>query len=81
MLLTSSWLAVGVAVQVWVSVVTAVVLYYRTLPLAGLVLLPSAVWITAATALVTSIWSLNGREPLYPFKKTAGSGQDDAEQL
>jgi tryptophan-rich sensory protein len=51
------------------SVCATVAIYYRTLPLAGYILLPSAVWITAATALVTHIWYLNGKEPLYPFKR------------
>jgi tryptophan-rich sensory protein len=54
---------------VWLSVVNAVRMYAQTLPLAGKVLAPSAVWITIANVLVISIWRLNGAEPLYPFKK------------
>lgn len=54
---------------VWLSVVNAVRMYYITLPLAGKVLAPSAVWITVANVLVYSIWRLNGSEPLYPFRK------------
>ncbi|GAB5036451.1 and mbr-like protein [Nannochloropsis oceanica] len=54
---------------VWLSVVNAVVQFYNTLPLAGKVLAPSAVWITVANVLVFSIWRLNGSEPMYPFRK------------
>lgn len=35
----------------------------------GLVLAPSAVWIGVASALIISIWQLNGKEPLYPVKQ------------
>lgn len=54
---------------VWLSVVAAVRAYYKFVPLAGLVLLPSAVWISIANVLVCSIWALNGKEPLYPTKR------------
>jgi len=53
---------------VWMSVVSAVYLYWTTSPLAGLVLAPSAVWLTVASVLVYSIWDLNGREPMLPMK-------------
>lgn len=33
------------------------------------VLAPSAVWISIAVILVTNIWAINGKEPLYPVKK------------
>lgn len=36
-------------------------------PLAAWIILPSCVWLTIATALVISIWQLNGKEPLYPL--------------
>jgi tryptophan-rich sensory protein len=49
--------------------VAAVRAYYKFVPLAGLVLLPSAVWISVANVLVYSIWALNGKEPLYPTKR------------
>lgn len=54
---------------VWLSVVTAVTLYYKAYSTAGLVLLPSAVWISVANVLVFTIWKINGREPLYPYIK------------
>ena len=40
--------------------------YYQTLPLAGWIIFPSFVWLAIATVLCTSIWKLNGQEPLYP---------------
>ena len=58
---------IGVAF-VWTSVVSVVYLYGRTSSLAGLVLAPSALWITVASCLVCSIWDLNGREPMLPMK-------------
>ena len=53
---------------VWMSVVGVVYAYWKTAPLAGFVLAPSAVWITVASFLVYSIWDLNGREPMMPMK-------------
>jgi translocator protein len=35
------------------------------------VLLPSAVWLTAANAIIFAIWRLNGKEPWYPVKTSA----------
>ncbi|CAM9654168.1 unnamed protein product, partial [Hapterophycus canaliculatus] len=52
----------------WLSVANAVFQYYQVLPKAGLVLLPSLLWISVANLLVQSIWRLNGKEPLYPPK-------------
>ncbi len=58
---------------VWSSVVYAVKQYYTTFPLAGKLLAPSAVWISVATVLVTTIWRLNyedlGRPSLFPSKE------------
>lgn len=55
------------------SVYNMVFQYYRTLPLAGKIIAPSAVWLTVATCLVFSIWRLNsekfGRPPLLPSKE------------
>ncbi|CAN0086086.1 unnamed protein product, partial [Phaeothamnion confervicola] len=51
---------------VWLSLATTCVLYHRADSAAALVLLPSLCWITVANFLVRSIWSLNGKEPLYP---------------
>ncbi|KAJ9520005.1 hypothetical protein QJQ45_029953, partial [Haematococcus lacustris] len=42
--------------------------YYSADAQAGLVLAPSAVWIGIASALIYSIWDLNGRAALYPTK-------------
>ena len=36
------------------------------LPLAGLLLAPSACWLTIATVLTWTIWSINGKDPLLP---------------
>mmetsp|Transcript_67224 Transcript_67224/g.115435 ORF Transcript_67224/g.115435 Transcript_67224/m.115435 type:complete len:418 (+) Transcript_67224:104-1357(+) len=57
------------------SVYSAVWGFWRTRPLAGLVLLPSAVWITVACKLTYDIWRLNdsggtrtdGRQSLVPL--------------
>ncbi|TVQ13431.1 MAG: TspO protein [Leptolyngbya sp. DLM2.Bin27] len=48
------------------SVVAVTVGYFRVVPLAGWVILPSLVWLAIATALCISLWRLNGQEPLYP---------------
>jgi tryptophan-rich sensory protein len=48
------------------SVVVVAFSYYRVLPLAGWIILPSLVWLAIATALCISLWQLNGKEPLYP---------------
>lgn len=55
------------------SVYTATYFYWTTLPIAGYVLAPSAVWISIATFLVYSIWKLNsedfGQPSLFPSKE------------
>ncbi|HIK43258.1 MAG TPA: tryptophan-rich sensory protein [Leptolyngbyaceae cyanobacterium M65_K2018_010] len=55
------------------SAAVLTVSYYRVLPLAGWVILPSLVWLTVATALCISLWRLNGQEPLYPLVAKAES--------
>jgi tryptophan-rich sensory protein len=50
------------------SVVAVTISYYQTLPLAGWIIFPSAIWLTVATALCISLWQLNGQEPLYPLR-------------
>ena len=50
------------------SVFNALYQFYNVRPLAGLVLAPSALWLSIATVLTWSIWSLNGRPPLIPRK-------------
>ncbi|CAM9661275.1 unnamed protein product [Ascophyllum nodosum] len=62
--------AVPVVFLVWASIANVVFRYYRVLPKAGLVILPSLIWISIANLLVQSIWRLNGKEPLYPTKQT-----------
>ena len=47
------------------ALVTAV--YWQVVPLAGQLLLPMVMWLGVASALVISIWQLNGREPWYPL--------------
>ena len=59
--------ALGV-IAVLASVYTAVGVYYKTRPLAGLLLAPSACWISIATVLTWRIWQLNGCDPLLPQK-------------
>jgi benzodiazapine receptor len=48
--------------------------YFRVLPLAGWVILPSLVWLAVATALCISLWRLNGEEPLYPLVAAPSDG-------
>ena len=50
------------------SVFGATMSYYRAVPMAGYILAPSCAWLSVATVLVCSIWSLNGKEALYPKK-------------
>eukprot|EP00611_Tribonema_gayanum_P030325 TRINITY_DN83_c0_g1_i1.p1 TRINITY_DN83_c0_g1~~TRINITY_DN83_c0_g1_i1.p1 ORF type:complete len:698 (-),score=265.49 TRINITY_DN83_c0_g1_i1:150-2243(-) len=61
---------------VWLSVVATTLMYYKTLPRAGLLLAPSAVWITIANFLVFEIWRLNGKEPLYPVIRPSAAAKD-----
>ena len=61
------------ALFVLASVLHSTYLYYQTLPLAGLVLAPSCIWLTIANVLVFSIWRLNlqlfDRPSLFPSKE------------
>ena len=50
------------------SASATVAAYWQVLPRAGLVLLPLPLWLCVASTLVTSIYFLNGRGPLYPAK-------------
>ena len=59
--------AVVVTSCVWTSAAALALLYFKTLPAAGFTILPLCIWLTIATALVWSIWDLNGREPLLPL--------------
>jgi len=61
--------AVGV-LFVWGSVVAAVKSYYEAAPLAGMILAPSAVWISIASVLTWTIWKIN--PPLQPLLPQQG---------
>jgi tryptophan-rich sensory protein len=52
----------------WLSALVVTAIYWQTVPLAGILLSFSCVWLTVASALVFRIWQLNGSEPLYPLK-------------
>ncbi|MBD2147897.1 TspO/MBR family protein [Sphaerospermopsis sp. FACHB-1194] len=52
----------------WLSAIIVTAIYWQTVPLAGMILSFSCVWLTVASALVFRIWQLNGSEPLYPLK-------------
>ena len=63
---------VGVC-AVLASVYNVVYQYWSVTPTAGVLIAPSAVWITVATVLVYTIWKINPREdgtrePLWPMK-------------
>jgi len=64
--------AVSGVLFVAASVYTTVFTYYQCVPLAGLILAPSAVWISVAAFLVVTLWKLNydgpEQEPLFPYK-------------
>ena len=64
--------AVGV-LAVWSSVVAAVKAYYDVTPIAGYLLAPSAVWISIASVLTWTIWSIN--PPLEPLLPKVGDGK------
>lgn len=50
------------------SSIVVVVMYWQVIPLAGQLLLPMVIWLGVASALVISIWQLNGTEPWYPLQ-------------
>ena len=52
----------------WLSAIIVTVNYWQAVPLAGMILSFSCVWLTVAAVLVFRIWQLNGSEPLYPLK-------------
>jgi len=64
--------AVGV-IMVWASVVAVVKAYYDVQPIAGLVLAPSACWISIASVLTWTIWKMN--PPLEPLLPQRGDGK------
>ncbi|HLO83424.1 MAG TPA: TspO/MBR family protein [Nostocaceae cyanobacterium] len=54
----------------WLSALVVTAIYWQTVPVAGMTLSFSCVWLTVAAVLVFRIWQLNGSEPLYPLKLT-----------
>ena len=50
------------------SAVVVTVVYWQIVALAGQLLLPMVIWLGIASALVVSIWRLNGAEPWYPMQ-------------
>ena len=50
------------------SAIAVVVSYWQVVPLAGQLLVPMVIWLSVASALVISIWQLNGCEPWYPME-------------
>ncbi|EKX47374.1 hypothetical protein GUITHDRAFT_69647 [Guillardia theta CCMP2712] len=60
--------AVAGVAFVWTSVVTCTYLYWQTIPLAGMILAPSVLWLSIASVLIFNIWKLNGYEPILPYK-------------
>ena len=49
------------------SAIVVAAVYWQVVPLAGQLLLPMVIWLGVASALVISIWRLNGAEPWYPL--------------
>ena len=64
---------------VWISVLLAVFEYYKAVPLAGVILSPSALWLTVANFLVFTIWRLNSelfdRPSLFPSTEEGPSSK------
>jgi tryptophan-rich sensory protein len=53
-----------------IAIMSVIYLYHQTLPLAGMVLAPSGLWLSIASFLIYSIWRLNGSDPIRPRKET-----------
>ena len=65
--------AVAGVAFVWASVMTVICLYWKTLPVAGMVLAPSGLWLSIASFLIYSIWRLNGSDPILPLKAASSA--------
>jgi tryptophan-rich sensory protein len=52
----------------WLSAIVVTAIYWQSVPLAGMILSFSCVWLTVASVLGLRVWQLNGSEPLYPLK-------------
>ncbi len=50
------------------SAIVVAAIYWQSIPLAGMILSFSCLWLTLASVLVLRIWQLNGSEPFYPLK-------------
>ena len=65
--------AFGGVLFVLASVIYAVKMYFGVSKTAGLILLPSAIWLSVATCLVYSIWHINkekfGNPSIIPMKE------------
>jgi benzodiazapine receptor len=57
--------AFGGVMVVLGSVLYTTYKYYQTLPLAGMILAPSAVWLSVASFLVYTIWQLNSEKVVF----------------
>uniref|UniRef100_A0A7R9YFX9 Tryptophan-rich sensory protein n=1 Tax=Pinguiococcus pyrenoidosus TaxID=172671 RepID=A0A7R9YFX9_9STRA len=64
---------------VWASVLGLTAVFYKTLPVAGYIIAPSAVWLSIASLLVTRIWELNRKEPQVLIPQST-SESDEAKQ-
>ena len=65
--------AVAGVAFVWASVMSVIFLYWQTLPLAGMILAPSGLWLSIASFLIYSIWRINGSDPILPLKSASPS--------
>ncbi|CAM9831706.1 unnamed protein product [Discosporangium mesarthrocarpum] len=54
----------------WASFALTARVFTQVSQTAGLMYLPSVLWGGLASVLNVRVWQLNGREPLYPFKKS-----------
>jgi tryptophan-rich sensory protein len=46
----------------WVAILTTIILFWRLVPLAGILLLPYLTWVSFAAVLNGTIWRMNSRE-------------------
>ena len=65
--------AVAGVAFVWASVMAVIYLYWQVLPVAGMVLAPSGLWLSIASFLIYSIWKINGCDPILPLKPASPS--------
>jgi len=67
----NKYIGAGVVVilSLLASVFYTIYEYYHAYEPAGLLLIPTAVWLIVASALNIHIWVLNGKEALYPYQR------------